>query len=333
MLVIFLNFIRGITAFKIFDGTRYYIKLILRSVSEVKYFLVMFIYSNIALGALYSVTRGNQIDLIESIYKLYILNFGYFDAGELSSNYDIVIFLSATIINLIIMLNLLISILGDFHDQFQLERFIIDYQEKAETSLEIQKLLFWRRDNNEKKFFHRVYKAGEEEENELWEGKILFIKNQVEMLEKNINDLDTNLTNKISKNIETSGLDIKEKLLKNFRKNCLKVDEMHDLVETKVKQVYELVESKQIEEIETIKSLERKVESLLEENKAKNESMIKKETEKIKLLEKKVELLLEENKEFKAKDKLIAKDESNLLRERLSYLEDGITKILEKLNP
>ena len=321
--MIILNFIRGITAFKIIDGTRYYIKLIFLSISELKYFLLMFLYSNIALGVLYSVRNGNQIDIIGSIFKIYSLNFGYFDSNELTSYFDIWVFITATIINLIVMLNLLISILGDFHDQFQIERVIIDYQEKAEACLEIQKLLFWRRNNNEKKYLHKIYKVGETENIDAWEGRIIFIKNQIDSLGSTFNDSYTNLSNKISKNIEMSGTDIKEKFV-------AKVDENRSFIESKVKEVYELVESKQGGNSDGIKFLDGGVESMIrEENKLlenRVELMIKEVSKRLELMMK------EENKLSERKVELMLKEETRLLGERLSTVENGIVKILEKLS-
>ena len=54
-----------------------------------------------------------------------------------------IILLIATIINVILMLNLLISILGDSYERFQLEDTNVDIKEKARISMELQSMMFW----------------------------------------------------------------------------------------------------------------------------------------------------------------------------------------------
>ena len=60
-----------------------------------------------------------------------------------------VIFLIATIVNVIIMLNLLISILGDSFDKFQVSANDIDYHEMADVITEIETVMFWNRRKND----------------------------------------------------------------------------------------------------------------------------------------------------------------------------------------
>ena len=74
----------------------------------------------------------------------YDLNIG---AVSHSNTFDMnyVSFLISTVINVIIMLNLLISILGDSFDRFQVIAPEIDFLEMAQTLTEFETLMFWRR--------------------------------------------------------------------------------------------------------------------------------------------------------------------------------------------
>ena len=84
----------------------------------------------------------------------------------------------ATLINVVLMLNLLISILGNSYDQFQIEKPIIDYTEKAKILLEVQEMMFWRKKKSGLQFIH-VLASPFEEEDEDWEGKVVFLEKKI----------------------------------------------------------------------------------------------------------------------------------------------------------
>ena len=134
--------IRGLTGFRCFRVTRYYIRLILNSIKDVLPFILIFFYSTLSFGIICSVYKDVSVSEIW-IYP-YDLNMG---AGSHSDSFDInyLSFLIATIINVVIMLNLLISILGDSFDRFQVSVEEIDLMEMAKTLLEFETILFWRR--------------------------------------------------------------------------------------------------------------------------------------------------------------------------------------------
>ena len=74
----------------------------------------------------------------------YDLNIGAASHGN-TFDMNYISFFVATVINVIIMLNLLISILGDSFDRFQVSAAEIDYMEMAQTLAEFETMLFWRR--------------------------------------------------------------------------------------------------------------------------------------------------------------------------------------------
>ena len=61
-IVAFLNLLRGITAFRVFDGTRYYITLIITALNDIKYFIIIFSYSTFSFGVLFLISRSQAVN-------------------------------------------------------------------------------------------------------------------------------------------------------------------------------------------------------------------------------------------------------------------------------
>lgn len=172
--------LRGISAFRVIDGTRYYVVLIARALNDIKYFLVMFIYSTIVFGVLFMVERGKEIDVLKIWSVPFDINFGTYDKSDGESGIDYYIYVAASIFNVVMMLNLLVSILGDSYDQFQIEKSIIDFSDKAAFTLEIQKMMFWRQNFSNKYYLHICSGPSDQEELADWEGKVLFLERKLE---------------------------------------------------------------------------------------------------------------------------------------------------------
>ena len=95
----------------------------------------------------------------------------------------------ARIVNVVLMLNMLISILGDSYDNFLLERHIIDYREKLESVIEIQRMMFFKRVPGKKQYFHFLLPPYEDNQNiGDWQGKILYVEKKQEMKMQRITD-------------------------------------------------------------------------------------------------------------------------------------------------
>ena len=60
-IVALLNLLRGITAFRLFDGTRYYVTLIIRALNDIKYFIIIFSYSTFSFGVLFLISRSEAV--------------------------------------------------------------------------------------------------------------------------------------------------------------------------------------------------------------------------------------------------------------------------------
>ena len=114
-IVAFIKLLRGITAFRLFDGTRYYIKLITAALTDIKYFLIIFVCSTFTFGLLFTISRRKTVDFSSIWSDPYGLNFGDFVDPDDNVDFtmDYIVFIGATLFIVVLMLNLLISILGD----------------------------------------------------------------------------------------------------------------------------------------------------------------------------------------------------------------------------
>lgn len=178
--VVLVSFTRGLTGFRCFNGTRYYVRLILRSILDIKSFLIIFFYTTFAFGLISTVLRGEQFTFENVWIKSFHLNLGELDSYQ-ELNLIYLMFLAFSIINVIIMLNLLISILGDSFDRFQITAAEIDFIEMTDAIYEIESIMFWKRGNNN--MAHLIAWDlpfnSQRGEDEVWQGKLKLIENRL----------------------------------------------------------------------------------------------------------------------------------------------------------
>lgn len=178
--VVLLNFIRGLTAFRLFDGTRHYVRLIYRALNDIKYFIILFSYSILTFGALFTITGQENATFKSLWFDAYGLNFGLYDTRTEYAGLEYTVYIGATFINIVLMLNLLISILGDSHEQFQLDKSIIDYKEKLDLCLEVEKIMFWKRNDFIMKYLHVMTDVMNFTESSAWEGRISYLEKKID---------------------------------------------------------------------------------------------------------------------------------------------------------
>ena len=114
-LMVIFNFFRGLTGFRAFKPTRYYIRLIFRSFYDSISFLIIFFYSTFAFGVIYySSLSSTENSLFNQLWvSPFNLNMGNFGNDYDEFSFEYAFYMIASVSNVIIMLNLLISILGD----------------------------------------------------------------------------------------------------------------------------------------------------------------------------------------------------------------------------
>lgn len=194
-LMVVLNFIKGLNGFRAFDNTRFYIRLMARTIKDTYSFLFIFCYTTLAFGALFSVSTDSNASSFSQLWQVsYDLNLGSFNNGE-GFSLQYIYFMLASSINVIMMLNLLISILGDSFDKFQIEAQEIDYKEKLKLIIELEGFYLILRRHKKKGYVQLCDIDSHEEGEEKWSGKIKEIENKIDHLSKNMlkrfNILDT----------------------------------------------------------------------------------------------------------------------------------------------
>ena len=100
---------------------------------------------------------------------------------------DYILFIGATLINVVLMLNLLISILGDSYERFQISQVIIDYKERTHLIIEILSMKKLRVFES-LKYLHVCISANENEENENWEGRMRYMDTQMDKSFRRLED-------------------------------------------------------------------------------------------------------------------------------------------------
>lgn len=216
--MVLFNFVRGLSGFRAFSSTRYYIRLIMSSINDVTPFLFIFTYSTIAFGALYSASNtNNDLSAFQVLWKMPLeLSLGL-ENNIQSLGLEYAYFVLISVFNVIIMLNLLISILGNSFDQFQVEAVEVDYHEKLELIIEVQCICLCFRNNKDKGYIQicepvlkdeRQKKANRAEEIEFRDqmtAKVNRIEKSVGQLEKSnkmLNDKIDRLIDKLAKHAQ-----------------------------------------------------------------------------------------------------------------------------------
>lgn len=191
-LVTLTSWVRGIAYFRIFTNTRYIIKLLTEVLKDMKAFLAILLYSTMSFSFLFLVIKDSPTNpVVEHKFMNYLegaygLNLGEMQQDYNNDLYQFSILTIALIINPIVMLNLLISIIGDTFDRVQSEMIIADMKELCEMIIEIENLLYWRRSAGMKTYLQICTTKQSEEIDNQWEGKL-------RVMEKKLNDLSQNL--------------------------------------------------------------------------------------------------------------------------------------------
>ncbi|OMJ79728.1 hypothetical protein SteCoe_20208 [Stentor coeruleus] len=194
-----LNFFRGLTGFRSFDSTRFYTRLIIRAFVGAMPFIMIFFYSTFAFGVVYFTSLAGHEDNIFKLWQApYQLNMGDIEAIDQQKPMQYLYFMMASVINVIIMLNLLISILGDSFDSFQVDAEQIDCLEMTELVLELETLMYWNKDANQKSYL-QICKNLEVEGTGEWEGRVKAIFMALERLRKDSNTHSINIDQKLKK--------------------------------------------------------------------------------------------------------------------------------------
>jgi hypothetical protein len=135
-------YMRGLTYFRAFEYMRFFVRMVIEVSKDVSSFIVILAYSTFSFAVLYGIAKN--VDVEEAWRESYELNMGAFD----NTGYDALqwfTFLLATLVNCIVMLNLLISILGDAYKNIQEKAVESDVIEMLYNIIELESLMIWKR--------------------------------------------------------------------------------------------------------------------------------------------------------------------------------------------
>lgn len=177
--IILFNLIRGVSIFRVFESTRYYIRLIFISSKEIIPFMWVFIYSVISFGVMNISAKKSELNVKEILYMPYAFTAGVIDINQETTYLVGFIVLLAITINIILMLNMIISILGDCFDEFQFKADIYNYKEMISVVYECKCIreCFGHRISKEK-YYHVCLDASENPAL-CWRGKVLNLRDFV----------------------------------------------------------------------------------------------------------------------------------------------------------
>ena len=194
-----LFWLEGIAAFELFRSTRYYVLMIEEVIKDIRGFLLILVYFVTAYCSVFGTTTNSDFS---NTFKLsYDLLLGDFSSSELNDTQWFV-FVIGSILNLIIMLNLLISIISDSFDRIKVEQTESETRVRLGLVLEIENTMFWNRDKGEPTFFSLI--------TEYEEGGQQDLENKIKKLEEDTQDIK----NKI------------EEVSENTQKNSEKIDKL-----------------------------------------------------------------------------------------------------------
>jgi hypothetical protein len=179
-----LCWIRGLTYFTTFKRTRIFVRMVLEVTNDTSSFLIVLVYTTLAYGTLFvasSSIGGEGHNFIAAMKDAYLLDLGTFDPKEYN-NSQWIVFLFASIINCIIMLNLLVSILGDAYAKVQETVIESDYSQMLDAILELEKLMVWNRNKGVRAYLQICREVQDEDDGSA-------IQSQVRDLNKKVKDI------------------------------------------------------------------------------------------------------------------------------------------------
>ena len=149
IVVTILSWTRGITLFALSTSTRYMVGLIGSVLIDIIPFAIVVFYSIVAFFFINLSAGKGDADLGINMYQSYMDAIGNFNTDEANA-FQFVFVVVASIFNLIIMMNLLISIIGSTYGTVNDEALVEDLKQLTDLIIESESLLFTKRNSKKK---------------------------------------------------------------------------------------------------------------------------------------------------------------------------------------
>ncbi|OMJ85875.1 hypothetical protein SteCoe_12717 [Stentor coeruleus] len=239
--IMLFSLIRGISVFRVFESTRYYIRLIFISSEEIIPFMCIFVYSVVSFGVMNIIAKKSDVSLQEIFYMPFAFTVGVIDIDQDTTPLIGFMILLAITINIIIMLNMIISILGDCFDEFQYKADIYNYKEMISVIYEFKciRRCFGSRESNEE-YYHVCIDAFKNSKS-CWRGKVLNLRDFVSDFKAKNKRKQNELMEKIDK-IEKDKKDEKnrfKRIVGFFEETAQKIDKIEKVEENRFKRIDE----------------------------------------------------------------------------------------------
>jgi hypothetical protein len=114
----------------------------------------------------------------------YNLVLGNFDSEAEYNLIEYTCLTFALLINPIIMLNLLISIIGDTYDRVQSDNLSADMKETLDMIQEVENMMFFRRNKGKKMFFQECTEYEKTDQEAGWEGKLRALEGTINKIQE-----------------------------------------------------------------------------------------------------------------------------------------------------
>lgn len=231
--VVLTCFIRGLTYFRAFTYTRFYVRMIIETARSTSSFLLILLYTTFAFCVLYSASDETEQSFEASWLESFELDMGGFDTTEYVSLKKACFHL-ASIINCILMLNLLIAILGDAFERFLQRANEANLTEMLDLIIELEYLMVWKRKNGNEVYLQKCELYVEDAGGDEWEGR-------TKALERKLDSWGNDLHSQIENFQEV--ISSFEDRINSF--NEKKIDHWGKMLNKKIQQVYDIVKNSQ----------------------------------------------------------------------------------------
>jgi WD40 repeat protein len=210
--------LKAVGYFRIFNKYRYLLRVILEIIKDMTPFFLILFTSTLAFAILLRVSES-ELTFFNSFINVYMLDQTNF-VISLNSFENIFVFFMASLLNPIIMLNLLIAIMGDTYDRIQEDMVVADYREMTELILEAEYFVFWRkfRPGTMAYITRCDYLRNLNLEKNEWMGKIRAVKKSIQALEgkfkatgRNIDKVQIGILDKL-KDVASSSSSLNKRL-------------------------------------------------------------------------------------------------------------------------
>ena len=200
IILMILCWVKGISYFRMFDLTRYFVTMLSDILVDSLGFTTIFFYSIMSFANLFELNLNSSTSsywsMFEATFETIFGGGSILENSGNSKNSNWLIFFFATLIVTVIMLNLLISLFGDTFDRVQMECAETSNRIRINMILEIENMLFWKRNRGSEKYM--VVCDRVEAESGDWEGKVKAIVKEITVIEKNQNDYFRTLIQQVS---------------------------------------------------------------------------------------------------------------------------------------